>query len=299
MLRNYPVFQCSALGPTRVGPPAGGGPLPAGTRRASESSAMARPMLRGAAAIWPPHICSGSKGLLSVRRISCCGLSPRSDSCHPASNAGFPRRLQLQELAAAGSWQQRLVRPSPSLACCGEQRRFVARVRVHRFAGVVPLKIKAPKSEWYLQAEKEFLSEREQVPDGYIERWREEDLSKLDPSLRDTLSLRCASNSQLHKWRKLQLCRQLQRRPFDTGSSAVQIACLTEKILNARQHLLRHRGDHTKKRILSIWLARRHRVMKYLYRTDYDLYKLTCNLLREPLVPGLPLRLSSVLPLSD
>lgn len=57
---------------------------------------------------------------------------------------------------------------------------------------------------------------------GYIERWREEDLAKLDPPVRQALSLRCASNSQIHKWRKLQLCRQLQRRPFDTGSSAVQ-----------------------------------------------------------------------------
>lgn len=44
-----------------------------------------------------------------------------------------------------------------------EQRRFVARVKVHRFAGVVPLKVRAPKSEWYLEAEKEFLSEREQA----------------------------------------------------------------------------------------------------------------------------------------
>lgn len=43
------------------------------------------------------------------------------------------------------------------------QRRFVARVKVHRFAGVVPLKVRSPKSEWYIQAEKEFLSERDQV----------------------------------------------------------------------------------------------------------------------------------------
>lgn len=43
------------------------------------------------------------------------------------------------------------------------QRRFVARVKVHRFAGVVPLKVRSPKSEWYIQAEKEFLSERDKV----------------------------------------------------------------------------------------------------------------------------------------
>lgn len=63
-----------------------------------------------------------------------------------------------------------------------------------------------------------------QVPEGYIERWREEDLASLNAGLRNCLSLRCASNKQLHQWRKLQLCRQLQRRPFDTGSSAVQSA---------------------------------------------------------------------------
>ena len=44
-----------------------------------------------------------------------------------------------------------------------DQLRCVARVKVHRFAGVVPLKVRSPKSEWYIQAEKEFLSEREKV----------------------------------------------------------------------------------------------------------------------------------------
>ena len=55
--------------------------------------------------------------------------------------------------------------PGPLLsnASCADQRRCVARVRVHRFAGVVPLKVRSPKSEWYLQAEKEFLSERDQA----------------------------------------------------------------------------------------------------------------------------------------
>lgn len=56
--------------------------------------------------------------------------------------------------------------PLPQLLSGGHsivQRRFVARVKVHRFAGVVPLKIRSPKSEWYIQAEKEFLSEREEA----------------------------------------------------------------------------------------------------------------------------------------
>ncbi|RQX67310.1 putative 30S ribosomal protein S15, partial [Toxoplasma gondii CAST] len=174
---------------------------------------------------------------------------------------------------------------SPSLggrpaAWCLDQRRGVARLKSHRYGGVVALKTRAPKSPWYIEAEKEFLNERAQVPDAYIERWHGEDLSKLSPALRRCLHLRCASSKELHSWRKLQLCRLLQRRPFDTGSPAVQLACLTEKILNVRAHLLRHFRDQQKKKVLSIWLSRRHRVMKYLYRVDFNLYKYVCQQLR-------------------
>ncbi|KYF39235.1 putative 30S ribosomal protein S15, partial [Toxoplasma gondii ARI] len=162
-------------------------------------------------------------------------------------------------------------------AWCLDQRRGVARLKSHRYGGVVALKTRAPKSPWYIEAEKEFLNERAQVPDAYIERWHGEDLSKLSPALRRCLHLRCASSKELHSWRKLQLCRLLQRRPFDTGSPAVQLACLTEKILNVRAHLLRHFRDQQKKKVLSIWLSRRHRVMKYLYRVDFNLYKYVCQ----------------------
>ncbi|PHJ19585.1 ribosomal protein s15 [Cystoisospora suis] len=160
------------------------------------------------------------------------------------------------------------------------QERNVARLKSHRYGGVVALKTRAPKSPWYIEAEKEFLSERAQIPDGYIERWHGEDLSKLSPSIRRCLHLRCASKRELHQWRKLQLRRLLQRRPYDTGSPAVQLACLTEKILNVRAHLLKHVRDQQKKKILSIWLSRRQRIMKYLYRVDYDMYKHACETLR-------------------
>lgn len=59
------------------------------------------------------------------------------------------------------------------------------------------------------------------------------------------------------------------------------MACLTEKILNVRAHLLKHVRDQQKKKILSIWLSRRQRIMKYLYRVDYDLYKHACETLSE------------------
>lgn len=43
------------------------------------------------------------------------------------------------------------------------QKRAVARLKSHRYGGVVALKTRAPKSPWYIEAEKEFLGERAQV----------------------------------------------------------------------------------------------------------------------------------------
>ncbi|PFH34918.1 putative 30S ribosomal protein S15 [Besnoitia besnoiti] len=218
---------------------------------------------------------SSSFAAAPLAAASSCSLSRGSDArvCGslPALGAVSLRTDGPVSCLSGASW---------ALWGATEQRRGVARLKSHRYGGVVALKTRAPKSPWYIEAEKEFLNERAQVPDAYIERWHGEDLAKLSPSLRRCLHLRCASSSQLHQWRKLQLCRLLQRRPFDTGSPAVQLACLTEKILNVRAHLLKFFRDQQKKKVLSIWISRRHRLMKYLYRVDYDLYKHVCQQLR-------------------
>ncbi|CRH02358.1 mitochondrial ribosomal protein S15 precursor, putative [Plasmodium relictum] len=161
-----------------------------------------------------------------------------------------------------------------------DAKRYESRVKAHRYTGVTAVKTHAQKTEWYLKAERDFLAERNQIPNGYIGLWQYDDIKHLKDNIKNMLHLSCANNKQIHKFKKLNIRRLLQRRPFDTGSAAVQIGCLTEKILNLRAHLIQRCKDHPKKRTMSILLARRQKLMKYLYKTDFDLYKHTCNLLK-------------------
>ncbi|CAA9990712.1 ribosomal protein S15, mitochondrial precursor, putative [Plasmodium knowlesi strain H] len=165
----------------------------------------------------------------------------------------------------------------PFIRCA---KRYESRVKAHRYTGITAIKTHAQKTEWYLKAERDFLAERNQIPNGFIGLWQYDDIKHLRKNIINMLHLNCANNKQLHKYKKLCIRRCLQRRPFDTGSAPVQIGCLTEKILNLRAHLILRCKDHPKKRTMSIWLARRQKLMKYLYKTDFELYKHTCNLLK-------------------
>lgn len=159
-------------------------------------------------------------------------------------------------------------------------KRFESRVKVHRYTGITAEKTHAPKTEWYLKAERDFLAERNIIPNGYIGLWQYDDIKHLKKDTIQMLHLSCANNKQIHKFKKLNIRRTLQRRPFDTGSAPVQIGCLTEKILNLRAHIIQKCKDHPKKKTMSILLARRQKLMKYLYKTDFEMYKHTCQFLK-------------------
>ncbi|ETW34979.1 ribosomal protein S15 [Plasmodium falciparum Tanzania (2000708)] len=159
-------------------------------------------------------------------------------------------------------------------------KRYESRVKAHRYTGITAVKIHAQKTEWYLKAERDFLSERNKIPNGYIGLWQYDDIKHLNPNIINMLHLNCGNSKQIHKYKKLNIRRLLQRRPFDVGSAPVQIGCLTEKILNLRAHIIQRCKDHSKKRTMSILLARRQKLMKYLYKTDFELYKHTCDLLK-------------------
>mmetsp|Transcript_46476 Transcript_46476/g.149305 ORF Transcript_46476/g.149305 Transcript_46476/m.149305 type:complete len:331 (-) Transcript_46476:89-1081(-) len=159
--------------------------------------------------------------------------------------------------------------------------RTIARVRINRWTGVRAIKVGAPKTEWQIAAEKEFLAMREQVPkDALLWYLTEDDVRKLSPEMRKCLSLRCASNEEKSKWRKHQLIRKFQRKPFDTNSPAVRIAVLTEKIMRLRAHLLRNpnRWGHQMGKIsMAVKLSQRQKSMKVLYKTDFVLYQTVCK----------------------
>lgn len=58
------------------------------------------------------------------------------------------------------------------------------------------------------------------------------------------------------------------------------VAELTEKILSIRAHTLRQSRERTCLRAMSIALGHRHKLMKALYKRDFELYKYVCKILR-------------------
>uniref|UniRef100_A0A7S0A0C9 Ribosomal protein S15 n=1 Tax=Pyrodinium bahamense TaxID=73915 RepID=A0A7S0A0C9_9DINO len=177
----------------------------------------------------------------------------------------------------ARTWRSINVRWGP--VC--QDVRGVARVRINRFTGVRAVKVSAPKTEWQVAAEKEFLTMRSRFPrDEYLHYLTADDVHHLSQEMQKCLTLACASEEDISKWRIHQMIRQFQRRPFDTNSPAVRIAVLTEKVLRVRAHLLRQpkgQGHQVAKRALSMYLSRRQRSMKSLYKSDFALYKHTCS----------------------
>ncbi|MDL2344731.1 30S ribosomal protein S15 [Deinococcus sp. MIMF12] len=58
----------------------------------------------------------------------------------------------------------------------------------------------------------------------------------------------------------------------DTGSTAVQVALLTERIQNLARHLTENKKDKHGQRGLQLMNGQRRRLLKYLERTNYDEY---------------------------
>ncbi|MER3570260.1 MAG: 30S ribosomal protein S15 [Patescibacteria group bacterium] len=59
----------------------------------------------------------------------------------------------------------------------------------------------------------------------------------------------------------------------NTGSPEVQIALLTEEILNLIEHLKKHKKDKSSKRGLILKLAHRKKLLRYLRKVSYERYK--------------------------
>jgi len=59
----------------------------------------------------------------------------------------------------------------------------------------------------------------------------------------------------------------------DTGSPEVQIAILTEEILNLQRHLTQNKQDKNSKRGLILKIAQRRKLLNYLKKESYHRYK--------------------------
>lgn len=59
----------------------------------------------------------------------------------------------------------------------------------------------------------------------------------------------------------------------DTGSPEVQIAILTQRINQLREHFDTHKKDHSSRRGLLKLVSRRNQLLKYLTREDRSRYQ--------------------------
>jgi small subunit ribosomal protein S15 len=59
----------------------------------------------------------------------------------------------------------------------------------------------------------------------------------------------------------------------DTGSPEVQVAILSQRILQLQDHFKAHRKDHHSRRGLLSMVARRRRLLKYLKSCNPERYK--------------------------
>ncbi len=71
---------------------------------------------------------------------------------------------------------------------------------------------------------------------------------------------------------KKKIIKNFSRKSNDTGSAEVQVAILTAKIENLKEHLSTHKKDNHSRRWIMIMVAKRRKMLAYLKRKDPNKY---------------------------
>ena len=71
---------------------------------------------------------------------------------------------------------------------------------------------------------------------------------------------------------KLELIKEFRLHDSDTGSSEVQIAILTKRIMYLTTHFKTHKKDHHSRRGLLKLVSKRKKLLSYLYKKNHDNY---------------------------
>ena len=72
---------------------------------------------------------------------------------------------------------------------------------------------------------------------------------------------------------KEDLIKKYQLHEQDRGSAPVQIALLTARINDLREHFEKHKKDHHSRQGLLKMVGRRRRLLEYVKRTDVEAYR--------------------------
>ncbi len=73
--------------------------------------------------------------------------------------------------------------------------------------------------------------------------------------------------------RKAELINEFAQKPGDTGSPEVQIAILSERIVNLTEHFKSHAKDNHSRRGLLKLVSQRRQLLDYLRRSNESSYK--------------------------
>ncbi len=77
-----------------------------------------------------------------------------------------------------------------------------------------------------------------------------------------------------------EIIKKFGRHEKDAGSPEVQIAILTEEIINLTKHLQKNPKDYNSKRGLILKIAHRKKLLKYLQRKSLERYNKIKKLLK-------------------
>ncbi len=77
----------------------------------------------------------------------------------------------------------------------------------------------------------------------------------------------------LKKDQKIEIVKEFGSSAKDTGSTEVQIALLTTRILELTEHFKIHKKDHAGRRGLLKLVGHRRRLLKYLKKTNLEGYR--------------------------
>ena len=75
--------------------------------------------------------------------------------------------------------------------------------------------------------------------------------------------------------KKAEAMAKLARSKEDVGSPEVQVSVLTERIKEVTEHVKQNKHDSMAKRGLMQMVGQRKKLLKYLERTNFELYKKT------------------------
>lgn len=73
--------------------------------------------------------------------------------------------------------------------------------------------------------------------------------------------------------KKVEIVEQYRRAPGDTGSTEVQVALLTARIVHLTEHFRTHIHDHHSRQGLLKMVSQRRKLLDYLKNKDLDRYR--------------------------